>query len=571
MPRPGNATRASRRALLCAFATLACASSPGRPAPAADLLLRGGTVFVAAGKRSTAVAVRGDRIAALGEEAERMAGPPTRIVDLRGRLVTPGMNDAHCHLGAGGLSMLEVDLRGASSLREIESRVRAAADKAAPGEWITGRGWDQTRLRPSELGPGGWPTNETLDRASPRHPVYLRRVDGHTGWANSRALHLARIDERTPDPPGGEIVRDARGVPTGILKENAKELVADAVPPDSPDKLRRGILAALDLAARTGVTSVQSEVTPADLDIYRALRATGRLTVRIYGWLPLTMEVVRALEQRGERAASGDAWVRTGLVKAYADGTLGSRTAWMLEPYSDNPSTRGIQRIAGPELEALVLAADRAGLQVAVHAIGDAANREVLDAIERAAAATGRLGARHRIEHAQVLDAADIPRFARLGAIASMQPTHATSDMRWAEERIGRARAEEGAYAWRKLLDAGARVAFGTDFAVEPLDPVEGLYSAVTRQSREKPGTPPGGWLPSQRLSMEEALSLYTASSAYAEFQEEVKGTLDPGMLADLVVWERDLLTIPPEQILQAKPVLTVVGGRAVYDAGAQR
>src|SRR6266852_5335876 len=278
-------------------------------------------------------------------------------------------------------------------------------------------------------------------------------------------------------------------------------------------------------AARARVTSVQSEVTPAELDVYGALRAEGRLTIRIYGWLPLTMEVVRALEQRGERAASGDAWVRTGLLKAYADGTLGSRTAYMLEPYSDDRSTRGIQRIPPAEMDALVLAADRAGLQVAVHAIG---------------------------------------------VVASMQPTHATSDMRWAEDRIGHARAEEGAYAWRRLLDASAHLAFGTDFAVEPLDPVEGLYSAVTRQSREKPGTPPGGWLPSQRLSMEEAIALYTASSAYAEFQEDAKGTLEPGKLADLVVWERDLLTAAPEQILQAKPVLTVVGGRAVFDAGAQ-
>src|SRR5438874_663276 len=250
MPAARSANRASRGALVCAFAALACASSPGRPSPVADLLLRGGTVFVAGSERSTAVAVRGDRIAALGEDAERTAGPTTRVVDLRGRLVTPGINDAHCHLGDGGLSMLEVDLRGASSLREIESRVRAAAEKAAPGEWITGRGWDQTRLRSSELGPGGWPTSETLDRASPHHPVYLRRVDGHTGWASSRALQLAGIDARTPDPPGGEIVRDGRGAPTGILKENAQDLVAGALPPPGADKLRRGILAALDLAAR---------------------------------------------------------------------------------------------------------------------------------------------------------------------------------------------------------------------------------------------------------------------------------------------------------------------------------
>ena len=339
------------------------------------------------------------------------------------------------------------------------------------------------------------------------------------------------------------------------------------MPRPSPDKLRRGILAALDLAARSGVTSVQTEVDLEDLAAYRALREEGRLTVRVYGWLPLTLDWVRAFEKRGERAASGDAWLRTGLLKAYADGTLGSRTAWMLEPYSDDPSTLGIRRIAPDEMDALVLAADRAGLQVAVHAIGDAANRMVLDAVERAEQKNGRRDARHRIEHAQVLNGADIPRFAALGVVASLQPTHATSDMRWAEARIGRARAEEGAYAWRKLLDAGARIAFGTDFSVEPLPPVEGLYSAVTRQSREFPGTPHGGWLPSQRLSLQEAIELYTEGSAYAEFQEADKGTLEVGKLADLVVWDRDLFAVAPEEILQAKPVLTVVGGRAVFDS----
>ena len=502
---------------------------------------------------------------ALGPEAEALAGPGTRVVDLRGRLVTPGMNDAHCHLAAGGVAMLEVDLRGATSLSEIERRVRAAAAAAAPGEWITGRGWDQTRLPAAELGPGGWPTKAALDRASPDHPVYLRRVDGHTGWASSRALHLAGVDERTPDPEGGEIVRDQRGGPTGILKEKAQILIARIVPRPGPHKVRRGIVAALDLAARSGVTSVQTEADPEDLAVYRALREEGRLTVRVYAWFPLTLEVVTAFENRRERAASGDRWLRTGLLKAYADGTLGSRTAWMLEPYSDDPSTRGIRRIAPDEMDALVLAADRAGLQVAVHAIGDGANRMALDAIERAQQQTGRRGARHRIEHAQVLDQADIPRFATLGVVASMQPTHATSDMRWAEARIGRARAEEGAYSWRKLLDAGARIAFGTDFAVEPLPPVEGLYSAVTRQSREQPGTPPGGWLPSQELSLTEAIALYTAGSAYAEFQEADKGTLETGKLADLVVWDRDLFAVPPGEILQAKPVLTMVGGRAVY------
>ena len=333
---------------LLAWLALASCAAPQHPAApaAADLLLRNGKVFVSAGSLSTAIAVRGDRVVALGPEAEALAGPGTRVVDLRGRLVTPGMNDAHCHLAAGGVAMLEVDLRGATSLSEIDRRVRAAAAAAAPSEWITGRGWDQTRLPAAELGPGGWPTKAALDRASPDHPVYLRRVDGHTGWASSRALHLAGVDERTPDPEGGEIVRDQRGGPTGILKEKAQILIARIVPRPGPHKVRRGIVAALDLAARSGVTSVQTEADPEDLAVYRALREEGRLTVRVYAWFPLTLEVVTAFENRRERAASGDAWLRTGLLKAYADGTLGSRTAWMLEPYSDDPSTRGIRRIA---------------------------------------------------------------------------------------------------------------------------------------------------------------------------------------------------------------------------------
>jgi predicted amidohydrolase YtcJ len=287
----------------------------------------------------------------------------------------------------------------------------------------------------------------------------------------------------------------------------------------------------------------------------------------VYGWVPLSNEEISHFNGLGEQAPFGDAWLRRGILKAYADGTLGSRTAWMLEPYSDDPRTRGIRRIPPEELDALVLAADRAGLQVAVHAIGDAANREVLDAIEKAARATGRRGARHRIEHAQILSPADIGRFAKLGVVASMQPTHATSDLRWAEDRIGTERAAQGAYAWRKLLEAGARIAFGTDFAVEPLAPIEGLYSAVTRQSREAPFAPAGGWIPSEKLTLADAIRLYTAGSAYAEFQENDKGTLELGKLADLVIWDRDLFATPPENLLTAKPLMTVVGGRVVFEA----
>jgi predicted amidohydrolase YtcJ len=480
--------------------------------------------------------------------------------------VTPGFNDAHLHFGAGGLSLLTVQLGGTTSLAQIEERVRAAAAAARPGEWITGRGWDQTRLPASELGPDGWPTKTVLDRAAPDNPVVLRRVDGHTDWVNSEALRLAGIDHTTPSPAGGEIVKNPEsGAPTGILKENAADAMDAKIPAPDAARLRRGIDAALDLAARVGVTSVQTEVDASELRVYRALRDSGKLSVRVYGWMPLEQRTIRGFQDLGITAGYGDDWLRVGMVKGYVDGTLGSRTAYMLEPFTDDPSTRGIARYTQARLDSLVAAADAAGLQVILHAIGDGANRMALDAIERAEKANGTRGRRHRIEHAQVLDHADIPRFRQLGVLASMQPTHATSDMRWVETRIGHARAVEGAYAWRTLLNAGATLVFGTDFAVEPMNPMEGFYSAVTRQSREEPGTPAGGWLPEQKLTRAEALRLYMAGSAYGEFQEERKGTLRPGMLADLVIWNDDLLTIPEAQILKAEPYITIVNGQRVY------
>lgn len=575
------------RTLLLALAALA-ACAPPRPAglspsadasppprdaapvqERADLVLVNGKVFLAdsAGTVVQALAVRGGRVVAAGTDAEvrRLAGPGTETVDLGGRLVTPGFNDAHVHFGSGGQGLLNVQLTGTTSLAEIERRVAAAAAQAQPGEWILGRGWDHTRLPASELGPGGWPTKEILDRAAPRNPVLLSRVDGHTSWANSAALRLAGIDRGTANPSGGEIVRDARGEATGILKETAEGLVSRHVPAPTLAQTRRGIRAALELAARTGVTSVQTDASELDVQVYRELAAADSLSVRVYGWFPLDARVIQALRAGRVQAHTGDEWVRVGMVKGYTDGTLGSRTAYMLEPFADDHSTHGLPQYSDAQLDSLVTAADAAGLQVILHAIGDAANRQALDAFERAAARNGPRARRHRIEHAQVLDAADIPRFRRLGVIASMQPTHATSDMRWAETRIGRERASEGAYAWRSLLDAGATVVFGTDFPVEPLPPVEGIYSAVTRQSREEPGVPPGGWLPAQRLTREDAIRLYTAASAFGEWEEGRKGTLRPGMLADLVVWDRDLLTVPDVEILQAVPVRTVVGGRTVY------
>lgn len=537
---------------------------------AADLILHNGRVFLAdsAGTVVQALAIRDGRVVAAGSaaEVEPFRGAATRDVDLAGRLVTPGFNDAHLHFAPGGASLINVNLLGTTTLAEVRSRVAEAAAQARPGEWIVGRGWDHTRLPAAEMGPGGWPTRATLDQAAPRNPVLLGRVDGHTSWANGEALRVAGITRQTRNPAGGEIVRDPRtGEATGILKESAEMLVARHVPAPTTAQTRRGVRAALDLAARTGVTSVQTSADAVDVRVYRELHDADSLTVRIYAWHPLEWNTIRAFRELGVTAGSGDEWLRVGMVKGYTDGTLGSRTAYMLEPFHDDAHTRGLPQYTVAQLDSLVTAADAAGLQVILHAIGDAANRQALDAFERAARVNGPRERRHRIEHAQVVDRQDIPRFRRLGVIASMQPTHATSDMRWVETRIGRERAVEGAYVWRSLLDAGARVVFGTDFPVEPLPPVEGIYSAVTRQSREEPGMPPGGWLPEQRLSREDAIRLYTAAPAFGEWQEARKGTLQPGMLADLVVWDRDLLTVPEADILKAEPVMTVVGGRVVY------
>lgn len=560
--------------LALALATAGCAEpdaggEDGTDA-GADVVLRGGVVLTAVEGADpvTALAIAGERVLAVGADAEisDLIGPDTRVIELDGRLVTPGINDAHLHFASGGLSLLRVDLNGTTTLGAIEERVRAAAEGQPAGTWIVGRGWDHTRLPEAELGPGGWPTKEALDRAAPDHPVFLSRVDGHTVWVNSRALEAAGVTAETPDPEGGEIVRDENGEPTGIFKENADRLVSASIPETEEALLRRGIEAALEHAAAAGVTSATTSASFREIAIYRRLADDGRLTTRLYAWVPLTGANVDTLRARGVTAATGDAWLRTGILKAYSDGTLGSRTAWMLEPFSDDPSTSGISTTPAPRMDSLILAAHEAGLQIAVHAIGDAAARSVLDGVEKAREALGANDLRPRIEHAQVLDVDDLPRFAELGVIVSMQPTHATSDMRWVEERIGHDRAVEGGYVWRSLLDAGARIAFGTDFPVEPIDPVEGIYSAVTRQSRDQPGDPPNGWLPEQRLSIEEAIRLYTAESAYAEFQEGDKGTLEAGMLADLVVWDRDLTSIPPEEILAAAPDLTMVGGRFVYE-----
>jgi len=541
-------------------AGVAAAAEPAAQAQA-DLVLVQGNIYTVNPQqpRAEAVAIRGEYIVAVGSDAEiqKWVGPNTRVVDLGGRFALPGFNDAHIHLASGGAAKLAVDLSGAESLEAFQERIRARLGDYRPGEWITGRGWDHTLWDPPRF-----PTRADLDAVSREHPILLTRVDGHVAVANSLALQRAGVTRETPDPPGGEIQRDSlTGEPTGLLKETAMGLVARAVPPLTPAQRRRGIELALAEAAQLGVTSLQDNSSWDDFLLYRELREQGRLTARITEWLPFQAPLEQLLEMRRQGGVR-DRWLKTGALKGVTDGTLGSRTAAMLEPYADDRSTRGILRIPQEELRRMVIERDAAGFQIALHAIGDLANRAALDAFEAAQRANGRYDARHRIEHAQVVAPDDFARFAALGVVASMQPVHQSTDMRWAGQRLGPERSR-GAYAWRTMLQQGVRLAFGTDYPVEPMDPRRGLYACATRELPE--GGPAGGWVPEEKISVEECIRAYTLGSAYAEFEEQNKGQITAGKYADIVVFAEDLTRITPRQILTTPVVLTLVGGRIVY------
>jgi len=525
----------------------------------ADLVLRGGRVFAGRGLPwGTAIAVAGERVLAIGSDPEiaRLVTPRTRIVELRGRLVVPGFNDAHVHLLDGGFGLLSVALRDARDEQDFARRVGAHARTLAPGTWILNGNWDH------EAWPGkALPTRASIDPVTPDHPVFVNRLDGHMALANTLALRLAGITRDTRDPEGGTIVRDASGEPTGILKDNAMDLVWIRVPEPSREMNRRAARAALQEAARLGVTSLQDNSSIDALPTYQDLREAGDLTARLNVWRPIG--ALDALRSVGIRSGLGDDWIRVGALKILSDGSMGAGTAAFFEPYADDPATTGLLLYPVLELDRLILEADAAGFQLAVHAIGDRANRLVLEAFEKATRSNGPRERRFRIEHAQVVAAPDLERFKALGVIASIQPSHCIDDMRWAEKRIGRERCR-GAYRFRSFLDAGIPAAFGTDWYVEPLDPRIGLYAALTREFSE--GGPAGGWFPEERLDLEQAIDLYTRGSAHAEFTEKVKGTLEPGRLADLVVFHRDLFALPPREILTTPVDLTVVGGRVVFE-----
>jgi predicted amidohydrolase YtcJ len=526
----------------------------------ADLVLLGGRVWPGQGlPEGTAIAIRGERVLAVGDDASMkpLIGPKTRVVDLAGRLVVPGFNDAHVHFLDGGFGLLSVDLRPAKSEAEFAKRLGDHAKTLPKGTWIQQGNWDHEAWPSKAL-----PTRQTIDAVTPDHPVFVSRLDGHMALANSLALKLAGVTRDTQDVEGGTIVRDAAGEPTGVLKDNAQELVGRVIPEASREMNLRAARAGLKEAARVGVTTIQDNSAVDALPTYQQLRAQGELTARFYVWR-YASSALEPLLATGVRSGLGDDWIRLGALKILSDGSIGSATAALFEPFLSNPASKGLLLHTPEELARMIASADAAGFQLAVHAIGDRANSLVLDAFERAAAADGPRDRRFRIEHAQHVRAADIARYKALGVVASVQPSHCIDDMRFVEHHVGAGRLPD-AYRWRSFLDAGVPLAFGTDWFVEPLDPRLGLYAAITREFPE--GGPAGGFQPQEKLSLEQALDAYTRGSAYAEFAEGQKGTLVPGKLADLAVFERDLFRIPPRQILTTPVDLTVVGGRVVFE-----
>jgi predicted amidohydrolase YtcJ len=480
-------------------------------------------------------------------------------INLKGQFLMPGFNDAHVHLGGAAADELAVQLTGVPSAEEMQKRVAAAVAQRKEGEWITGGGWDHTLWLEKRF-----PNRQLLDAVAPKNPVILTQITGHVAVANSLALESAEIDKNTPNPPGGEIERDALGEPTGMLKEGAAvSLVKVRIPDPTFEQRRKGIEIVLANVAKNGVTSVQDYSEWADFQVYQQLKEEGKLTVRITEWLPFNLPL-NELQNMQAQGGTKDPWLKVGALKAFIDGAMGSRTAAMLEPYSDDPSTTGILTIDPEKLTAMAIQRDKAGFQLAFHAIGDRANRIALDVFEAVAKANGRRDRRDRIEHAQVVAPMDFARFAELHVIASMQPSHQTTDMRWAEDRIGRERIM-GAYAWASMLKNKVPLAFGTDYDVEPISPFRGLYACLTRERPD--GGPRNGWEPQEKISLEDCIRAYTSGSAYAQFEEGKKGELRPGEYADFIILSNDLTKVPPAQFTKTRVLRTVVGGRTVYQA----
>jgi predicted amidohydrolase YtcJ len=542
------------------------AAAQNESKPAADLIVRDAKIWTVdkATPTAQAVAVLGERIVAVGSDADVDAwrGPKTRVVDAGGKLLLPGFDDAHVHFVSGGAQLDSVQLTNATSAEEFARRIGDRAKITPKGEWILGGDWDETKWNPPQL-----PTRELIDRVAPDTPVFVMRYDGHMGVGNSLALRLAGITGKTPELPGGTIVKDAQGNPTGALKDAAMDYMNKVIPPTSHEQRVRAVKRALLHAAAVGVTSVQN-MNPdyESIAVYSEMLDRGELTARIYA-APLITQGADDQAKIGIRRAFGGPWLRIGAVKGFADGSLGSRTAYFFDDYTDQPGYIGLLSDEMHPISLMrerMMTADKAGLQICTHAIGDQAISIVLDLYSELVKADGPRDRRFRIEHAQHMAAKDFDRFAQLGVIASVQPYHAIDDGRWAEPRIGHDRASR-TYAFRTFLNHGVRLAFGTDWDVAPLNPMMGIYAAVTRATLD--GKHPNGWFREQKLTVAEAVEAYTMGSAYAEFQEKEKGSITAGKLADMVILSDDIFSIDPAKIRDVKVLKTFVGGKMVWDA----
>ena len=572
-PDGGDGVRGIGAGLVILVGGALVAVSAEKPA---ELILRNGKVLTmdAARPEAAALAISGDRVVAVGtdEEVGKLRGPATHVVDLGGKTAMPGFIDGHAHLVGIGDARIALALRGAKSWDEVVSRVAAAVKKARPGEWILGRGWHQKDwASPPEPNVEGFPLHASLSAASPANPVFLSHASGHAAFANAAALQRGGVGRDTKPPAGGEILKDAAGEPTGLLRETAEELVdaalradlAKRTPAEVTADLDRRIDLAVEECLRKGVTTLHDAGSPLDVVArYRQRAEAGTLGIRVYAMLSASIEELEKHAARVRVVGAGKNHLTVRAIKRLADGALGSRGAWLLAPYADAPGT-GLNTYPMKDLERTAELAVASGYQLGVHAIGDRANREVLDVYERVLARHPKKDLRFRIEHAQHLDPIDVPRFAKLPVLAMMQGIHCPSDAPFVVARLGEKRAREGAYAWRQVLDAGARIGNGTDAPVEDVDPIASLHASVTRQPRTG-----AAFFPEQRMTRMEALRSYTVANAYAAFEEDLKGTLAPGKLADVIVLSKDLATIPDTEIPSTRVLATIVGGKVAFDGG---
>jgi len=547
---------------LCLTFALVHWGCAGKALVEADLVLMNGKIWTVNQNMPLveAVAAWNGQILAVGSvrEIKKLIGADTKIIDLEGKLVLPGFNDSHTHFVNGGFHLMGVDLKDAANEEEFGKRLAAKSRELPPEAWITGGNWDHDKW------PGGnLPTAELIDRYVPDRPVLVKRYDGHMSVANSLALKMAGVTAKTPDPPGGVIVRKPGSrEPAGVLRETAEELVSRIIPPKSRAEILLAIETALEHARKHGITSVhQVDLTPAQLELYQELLAESKLTARIYGFIPIDSR--QKLAELGIHRNFNNNWIAVGGVKAFLDGSLGSSTAMFFEPYTQDPSTSGLYVVDPDVLKKQMIEADKAGLQLAIHSIGDKANSDLLDMFAEVIKENGPRDRRFRVEHAQHIHPKDFKRFAELGVIASMQPYHAIDDGRFAEKRIGYERCKT-TYAFNSFLENGVIMAFGSDWTVAPLDAILGIYAAVTRRTLDDAN--PGGWFPEQKITVEQAVEAYTLTAAYASFQENIKGSITPGKLADMVVLSHDILTIPPEEIENTEVLFTIINGNVVYE-----